>query len=201
MARYQANHVHQTSDPVWKTRVEGIVAGLDVFFENDIMYEVACETNGKCDNDQMSFKAYLSRWMAVATQLAPFTSTTIKNYLAKSAVAAAEQCSGGTSGEVCGLKWIDNSTYDGTYGPGQQMAAMQVFAANLIDYVAPPLTNDTGGTSVGNPSAGTGSSSSSSSSSTINDPSAVTTGDRVAAGFLTTFVLGIIIAGAAWMAI
>lgn len=163
------------------------------------MYEVACEPNGKCDNDQMSFKAYLSRWMAVATQLAPFTSATITNYLAKSAIAAAQQCSGGTSGTVCGLKWIDNSTYDGTYGPGQQMAAMQVFIGNLIRYAAPPLTNDTGGTSVGNPAAGTGSSSSS--SSAVGTTPASTKGDSVGAGFLTAGVLLSIIGGAIWMAI
>lgn len=191
----------QTSDPIWQERYEGIVGALDVFFLDDVMYEVACELNGKCDNDQLSFKAYLSRWMAASTQLAPtLTNATaiIMNYLQKSAIGAAAQCSGGASLETCGLKWIDNSTYDGTYGPGQQMAAMSVFAANLIASAAAPLTNSTGGTSQGNAAAGT---STTTTTATLGTLSAVTTGERVGAGFLTTVVLLTIVAGGGWMAL
>ena len=48
----------------WETKLTGIINGTDVFFHKDakdVMFEVACEVNGKCDVDQRSFKAYLCR--------------------------------------------------------------------------------------------------------------------------------------------
>lgn len=159
------------------------------------MYEAACETNGKCDVDELSFKAYLARWMGATTKVAPFTYDTIMNYLSTSATAAAEQCSGGTSGRTCGAKWTDGTTYDGTYGVGQQMAAMEVIQANLQNYVGEPLTNTTGGTSVGNSAAGT--TSTTTSSGTVL--TTVSTGDKVGAGFLTTFALIGVLGGAWWI--
>ncbi|KAF2429238.1 hypothetical protein EJ08DRAFT_304525 [Tothia fuscella] len=35
----------------------------NISFNNSVMFEVACETNGKGNVDQRSFKAYLSRWL------------------------------------------------------------------------------------------------------------------------------------------
>jgi len=180
---------------MWKTRVDGLLKGIDVFFKNGVMYEVACETNGKCDVDQLSFKAYLSRWMAATTKMAPYTFDTIMPLLQTSAAAAALQCSGGSQDRTCGLKWTDGATWDGTYGVGQQMAAMEVLQSNLITEVSGPVTNTTGGTSVGNSNAGSGSTTSTTGVST----SPTTTGDRVGAGFLTSIVLIGIIGGAWWM--
>jgi mannan endo-1,6-alpha-mannosidase len=159
------------------------------------MSEVACESNGKCNNDQMSFKAYLSRWMAATTKMAPFTYDTIMPKLKTSAVAAAQQCSGGSNGRTCGLKWTNGATWDGTYGVGQQMSALEVVQSNLISQVKAPVTNITGGTSVGNPNAGSGSVTTGSQYNTT--PS--TTGDKVGAGFLTTFVLVSVVGGAWWI--
>lgn len=161
------------------------------------MYEVACETNGKCDTDQMSFKAYLSRWMAATTKMAPFTYDAVMAKLNPSAAAAALQCSGGDSGRTCGLKWTDGATWDGTYGVGQEMSALEVIQSNLIGQVSGPVTNTTGGTSQGNNNAGT----SSSSSTTGVSTSPVSTGDRVGAGFLTTVVLVGVLGGMWWMLI
>lgn len=90
------------------------------------MTEVACESLNTCNNDQKSFKAYLSQWMAGTSTLVPETYDFIKQKLSASAVAAAAQCDGGADGMTCGLRWTQNSTYDGTYGPGEQMAAMSV---------------------------------------------------------------------------
>lgn len=170
---------------LWRTRVEGLLAATDVFFtESGIMMEVACENNGKCDVDQHSFKAYLARWMAATTKMAPFTYDRIIERLRVSAAAAALQCSGGDSGRVCGLRWQDNSTWDGSYGVGQQMAALEVVQSNLIAQSPGPLTNKTGGTSVGNPNAG----------SSNNDIAIVVgpspgNGEKVGAGFLTAIVI------------
>jgi len=113
-----------------------------------------CEQNNVCDNDQKSFKAYTSRWLSITTQLAPYTYDTIYPYLVSSAIAAAQQCSGGSDGTTCGLKWYENGTWDGTDGPGQQMGAMEIFLATLAKEQPALLTNKTGGTSISQPNAG-----------------------------------------------
>lgn len=157
--------------------------------------EVACESTGKCNNDEMSFKAYLSRWMAATTKMAPFTYDAIMTKLKTSAAAAASQCIGGTNGRTCGVLWTAGATWDGTTGVGQQMSALEVIQSNLISEVDAPVTNSTGGTSVGDPNAG------STSDTTAADltRSPVTTGDRVGAGFLTTFILAGVVGGCWWM--
>lgn len=159
------------------------------------MYEVACETNGKCDVDQRSFKAYLARWMAATTQLAPFTYKQIMPKLQASATAAAQQCSGGATGNVCGLQWTKGTAYDGSFGVGEQISALEVIQSNLITKVAAPVTHNTGGTSKGNPSAGTGGDTTAPGIQT----GTITTGDKVGAGFLTTLVLVAVVGGAWWM--
>lgn len=172
---------------IWEERVKGMMRGIEVFYPlgNDIAVEIACENNGKCNVDQHSFKAYLARWMAAATKVAPFIHDNVMAKMRASARAAALQCSGGANGRWCGLRWQDNSTWDGTQGVGQQMAALEVIQSNLIDQVAGPLSNSTGGTSVGNVNAGT----ETSNSNTPDVVSPVTRGDRIGAGFLTTAIL------------
>lgn len=151
------------------------------------MVEIACEPQGTCNNDQPSFKAYLSRWMAAATQLAPFTADFILPKLQSSAKAAAAQCTGGTDGDTCGRKWY-SGTYDGNKGIGEQMSALSVIQANLVTKVAAPVTAAKGGTSKGDPSAG----SNGDNPMRNNDPNAnmkITTGDKAGAGILTALVL------------
>jgi mannan endo-1,6-alpha-mannosidase len=75
------------------------------------------------------------------------------------------------------------------------MAALEVIQSNLIQQAKAPLTSSTGGTSKGNPSAGTGDTS-------AQDPIAAkpaTTGDRVGAGFLTAVVASIVLIGLVWV--
>lgn len=75
------------------------------------------------------------------------------------------------------------------------MSAMEVFQSNLITKVVGPVTNSTGGTSKGDPSAGSG--------GTSRQPAlptgAVTNKDRVGAGILTTLVLIGVVGGAWWI--
>lgn len=179
--------------------MNGFISSLPVFFQNNVMYEAECEPQSNCDNDQQSFKAYLARWMAGTTLLAPWTTNTIMSYLTPSAEGAAAQCDGGTSGSVCGLHWTAGATYDGLYGPGEQMAAMQVIQSLLISGRPAPLTMSTGGTSESDPTAGAGSGSggSGSSSSALGQHS-ISTGDKVGAAILTVVVLVVLIAGAVW---
>ncbi|KAK0633600.1 glycosyl hydrolase family 76-domain-containing protein [Immersiella caudata] len=141
----------------WRGRVEHLLNGTMVFFtgpDANIMTEVACEPVDLCDLDQQSFKAYLSRWMAATTKWAPWTHDRIKPLLLASAKAAASTCKGGANGRMCGLKWTEFGKWDGSQGVGQQMAAMEVVLANIIEHVASPVTNRTGGISSGDPGAG-----------------------------------------------
>ncbi|EEP81114.1 conserved hypothetical protein [Uncinocarpus reesii 1704] len=177
---------------IWKRRLDGLIDAASIFFSKDppnVMTEVACEGNGKCNVDQRSFKAYLARWMALTMKIAPFTREKLLPRLQASARAAALQCNGPDN--ACGLRWTKGAAYDGSTGVGEQMAALEIIQSNLIDEVAGPADNTTG-ISKGDPTAGTG-----------GDPvytfSDITTGDKVGAGFLTSVVLISILGGAWWM--
>lgn len=160
-----------------------------------IMWEIECEPQGNCDPDQKSFKAYLSRWMAATTKVAPWTTDYVMPRLEASAQAAAAACTGnyGTAyGTICGLIWT-NETWDGTYGIGQQMDALEVIQSNLIKFAAAPLTSSTGGTSQGDPTAGTG-------TTTTVGPQRynIGTSDKAGASILTIMFGGGAIAAAVW---
>lgn len=196
-----------TQRDFWRQQVEGLLDGTRFFFyeDTDIMYEIACEPRSNCNVDQQSFKAYLSRWMAGAAKVAPFTAETVMKRLRGSAIAAAKQCTGGDRGITCGTRWYEDG-WDGTYGVGQQMNALEVIQSNLEHLVPGPLSNDTGGTSQGNPNAGTGPDSTSSGGggggggggrAGSTDP--ITTGDKAGAGILTTLVVVFVLGGAWWM--
>ncbi len=161
------------------------------------MQEVACEPQQSCNYDQPSFKAYLSRWMAATTQLAPFSKDFIMPKLQASAAGAAKQCSGAPSGgNTCGRTW-NTATWDGKAGVGEEMSAMSIIQSNLISKVPPPVTAAKGGTSKSDPLAGTD----------VNHPASenplltrtVTMGDRAGAGILTTIVLGGLLGSTWWM--
>ncbi|KAI0438466.1 glycosyl hydrolase family 76-domain-containing protein [Xylaria telfairii] len=161
MVEYSNKKGKANDAALWHERVDGLLNSTELifFFGNDtsdkVMIEVACEAVTLCDVDQQSFKAYLSRWMAATTKWAPWTFDRIKRLLQNSAQAAVNQCTGGANGRMCGMKWANNSgLWDGTTGVGQQMAVMEVVLANMIHESKPPVTNLTGGTSVGNPAAG-----------------------------------------------
>ncbi|TAQ90271.1 hypothetical protein B7494_g1424 [Chlorociboria aeruginascens] len=132
-----------TGSQLWYTRTQGFLDAVSRFFSpfdnsTNIMYENACETVDRCDNDQYSFKAYLARFMGATSQLAPFTADTIYTYLSTSASAAAQACSGGDDSHTCGQKWYVGG-FDGSVGPGQQMSALEVIQNLLVEIAVPPL--------------------------------------------------------------
>ena len=178
------------------------MGGMNVFFTgegNNVMSEVACEPNGKCNVDQRSFKAHLSRWMAASIKRAgPVVRDNFMPKIQASAQAAAQQCSGGNDGNTCGLKWTNGATFDGSTGVGEQMAALQIIQANLIDSAADPVSEKKGGTSKGDPNAGAPSAASSTPQIL---KSKITTGDKAGAGILTFLVISAVIGACAWMAI
>lgn len=157
------------------------------------MIEVACENNGKCDVDQRSFKAYLSRWMGYTAIVAPWTREFIDPLLKASAQAAAKQCNGGANQTSCGLRWVDNGKNDGSFGVGEQMAAMEIVQSLLYTSAPGPATAEKGGISKSDPNAGANAPSNTVS---FND---ITTGDKAGASILTLIVLVGILVGAWWM--
>ncbi|POS75999.1 glycosyl hydrolase family 76 [Diaporthe helianthi] len=184
---------YTNGNETWKARVQGLLdATIKVFFPNNIAYEVACEEHMTCTTDMLSFKGYVHRWLATMTQIAPFTHDQIMTVLETSTEAAIKQCTGGSSGTECGFQW-SSGTFDNSVGAGQSMNVLGAVSSLLVASVAAPVTNSSGGTSVGNNNAG------SSSDSFMGDPRPPTTGDKAGASILTILVL----AGAAgtfgWM--
>lgn len=74
------------------------------------------------------------------------------------------------------------------------MSALSVISSNLIDAAPDLLTNQTGGTSVGNPSAGT---SNNEGDATVITPA--TKAGKVGAGILTALVLSLFLGGIGFM--
>jgi mannan endo-1,6-alpha-mannosidase len=202
------------------------------------MEEQACEQPGTCNTDQLSFKAYFSSWLAGTSILAPFTLPTIAPLLASSAVAAGQQCNGGSTNSKCGFKWTQRTQNDGNFGIGQSMSALGVIQSAMISVprkaVATPqqpgqtgtptgpnqsagsgevtisdpsnpsdpgeevpasfipVTNSTGGTSVGNANAGL---SAGQQGTMMTKQIMTTTKDTIAASFLTVAMVGTVIGG------
>lgn len=156
------------------------------------MTEVTCESNGNCNIDQRSFKAYLARFMAATAKLAPFAHDPIMTKLRASAKNAALQCNG--PDDACGLQWTKGADYDGSTGVGEQMAALEVIQSNLIESVSGPANNNTG-ISKGDPAGGMDTDD----EEEVEKLGAVTTGDKVGAGFATFLILLGVVGGAGFM--
>jgi mannan endo-1,6-alpha-mannosidase len=73
------------------------------------------------------------------------------------------------------------------------MGALEVIQSNLIQQSKAPVTNSTGGTSKGDPTAGEGGGS----GPTNTDP--VTLGGKVGAGFMTLFIVVSVVGLFSWM--
>lgn len=134
----------------------------------------------------ISFKAYLSRFMAASAKLAPFLYDQMMPYMQASATAATQQCDGGNGGNSCGLQWTKGVEYDNNPGVGQQMAALEIVQSLLIKDSPAPVSADAGGTSKGDASAGTGSDDSTLPTTVTGK---ITTADKAGAGILTAIVV------------
>lgn len=184
---------YTNGNATWGDRMEKlIVRTTSDFFggeSNNILYEPACEPYNTCNVDQHSFKGYLARNMAYAIQMYPPCKDRLLPLLASSAAAVGLACDGsyGDSNQQCGMKWYwNNGTFDGSttlgYLVGQNLAALETIQANLIVYTDPPFTNATGGTSVGDVTAGNTITSTTANAIVITP---ATTADKAGAGILT----------------
>ena len=142
-----ANATNSDSAP-WASRAAGLLAASARFvapFPNAslVMYEPACEPQASCNADQLSFKAYLARWLAAAAQLVPDLTDAALALLRHSAAAAAGACVGGAGGMgtaggvTCGQKWYVGG-FDGSVGVGQQLSALEVVQGLLVVQRSPP---------------------------------------------------------------
>jgi len=165
---------------------------LNVFFPGGIMVEIACEldNNVQCTTDMLSFKGYVHRWLAQTTKMVPFLHELVMPVLKTSAAGMVKSCN---PDGTCGFRW-NRGTYDGMTGVGQEMNALGALMSMLIDEesVAGPVTNATGGTSIGNANAG-------SDPDSLKPAPPVTGKDRAGAGILTAVVLVGMFTTLAWM--
>ncbi|ODV60979.1 glycoside hydrolase family 76 protein [Ascoidea rubescens DSM 1968] len=186
-----------TGEEKWLNRTQRLLDSSVVFFNNsnNIMFEAACQNAGTCNTDQKSFKAYFSRFLGLTAKLVPQTYDQIMSYLVPSALGAAQSCSGGTDGKTCGINWF-HPGWDGNWGLGEQMSALEVIQnLNVINRPA-PYTANTGGSSIGDPSAG------------VNDlhgsaesELSLSTKDHVGAAIITAVVGLSLICGSVWLII
>ncbi|KAK3685895.1 glycoside hydrolase family 76 protein [Podospora appendiculata] len=190
-AAYMYNYTNGSD--VWLDRFGKLYnATVKVFFPNNIAFEVACEEHMTCTTDMLSFKGYVHRWMATASTLVPPYKDQILAVLQTSTEAAVSTCTGGANGRICGFKW-SSKAYDGTYGAGQQMNVLGAVSSLLITHEAAPVTNTTGGTSKGDPNAG---SKSDHFTGVVTPPTA---GDKAGASIVTLVILGAAVGTFGWM--
>ncbi|ODV64713.1 mannan endo-1,6-alpha-mannosidase [Hyphopichia burtonii NRRL Y-1933] len=184
-----------TEDVLWLNRSLNLLNGAQVFFANNsVMYEAACQNSNNCNQDQRSFKAFFSRFLGLTSVLIPQTYDIIHSWLVDSANAAASSCSGGLDGHTCGLSWT-NGSWDGYYGLGEQMCALEVMTNLRVRDVDPPYTANTGGSSIGDPASGY--------STTAVDatPLSLDAGDRAGAGIITAILGSALIGTGVWLVI
>ncbi|CAH2351661.1 mannan endo-1,6-alpha-mannosidase Dfg5p [[Candida] railenensis] len=186
---------NQTGDSTWETRAQQIWTAGAYFFNDTIMYETACQTNYKCNTDQRSFRSLFARSLASAALFVPSISSEIETNVKASAAGAAQSCSGGSDGVTCGINWSYNG-WDGWYGLGEQMSALEIILALFAfdGEMALPYTATNGGSSTSNTEAGTD-------STTTTNSNLITIGtkDKAGAGILTAVVLIAIVGGSIWM--
>lgn len=168
--------------------------GLKTFFFNGAAMEPSCETYDTCTTDMKSFKGYLHRWYATTTKIAPFVADEVLPALEKSARAGLDQCTGGKTGRACGFSWASRK-FDGDVGAGQEMNVLAAVSSLLIGEADGPVTQESGGTSKGDPNAGAGGGG----LGGVGKPRPITAGDKAGAGIITVIILSSTVALLGWM--
>ncbi|KAK6078480.1 Mannan endo-1,6-alpha-mannosidase DCW1-like protein 6 [Seiridium cupressi] len=145
---------YTNGDTRWKDRLEGLVTQTLAYFAPDgFLVEPSCEFSDTCDTDMISFKGHVHRWLASASQLATFTAPLILPVLRTSTQAAVDHCTAGDNGRMCTFSWAP-SAQKGPTGACQQMNVLGALSSLLVVEAKAPVTNTTGGTSIGDANAG-----------------------------------------------
>jgi mannan endo-1,6-alpha-mannosidase len=187
----------------WRDRVQGLTdRTINIFFSDGPAIERSCETPERisCTTDMKSFKGYLHRWMTSAAQLAPFVHDQIMDALRNSTAAAVKSCTDGVDNghgittATCGFRWTTGE-YDGDTGAGQQMNVLGALTSLLYDLqrnLGGPVTNSTGGTSVGDPNAGE-------EPDYMKPHPPAQAGDKAGAAIITVIMLAAMLGTLSWM--
>lgn len=177
----------------WEDIASGIWShAKNEFFQNQIVYEEACQPSGRCNNDQRAFKAIYIQQLGQTASLVPSLEDEILSYLNSTATAAAESCSGGSDGHTCGLNWLEQK-WDGQYGLGEEICGLAALSYSQLASHPKPFTAYHGGSSSGDFSTST--------STLLTDNTPVTTGDRAGAGVVTAVLMIFIIGAGCWVII
>lgn len=137
-----------TGEQFWDNELGLFLGGLEHYMVNttggNTLYEYQCEKWQRCNNDQRAFRAVVARTLGEIYQLAPQYSERVLALIDSSAAGAAASCSGGSDGKTCGINWGING-WDGLYGLGEQISALEIIQNSLIPQVPPPCEEDTCG--------------------------------------------------------
>ena len=133
---------YTNSSDIWVERTNGLLAATSTFISpykngSGILFEAQCELDYSCNVDQLSMKAYLTRWLAGTSMMAPWTAGRIGDLLRTSAQGAAASCTG--PGGACGTRWYTDG-FDTKTGLGQQLCAMEVMYSLLVNETNAPST-------------------------------------------------------------
>ncbi|CDK24426.1 unnamed protein product [Kuraishia capsulata CBS 1993] len=186
---------NMTGESKWEDRATSLFNGISIFLKDNVMYERQCQDSGTCNNDQRSFKSIFSRSLGMTAVLVPSLYDKVYEVLTASAQGAAQSCSGGTDNVTCGQNWSHDG-WDGVYGLGEQISALECIQNLLIDQRPGPYKATTGGSSKSNPDAGLGTS-----TDTNANEVDIVRKDKVGAGILTAVVLVAVVSTAVWMVI
>lgn len=172
-----------------------MLTNLNVFTDNNILYEVACSPTQNCNTDQIAFRAILSRALANWIATSGDEIDSITPILRSSAQAAAAQCSGGDDGNVCGSEWTHGS-WDGTEGLGQDLSVLEILMANMPvqrlgtkDSPADPQSSGGGSNTTSGSASATSGSSSPTNTGGAGSNAASTFGLLAALGFTMAYCL------------
>lgn len=142
-----ANISTSNNSSPWTARTKGLLNAVKAVFvypnanSTNILYESKCEEASKCNTDQFSFKAYLSRWMVETAQMQPSLEPEIMPIIMGSAQGAAAACAG-NGDSTFGTKWYIGG-WDGTQGLGQQLSALETVQGLLVNSAQPaPFLSD-----------------------------------------------------------
>ncbi|WBW72483.1 plasma membrane mannan endo-1,6-alpha-mannosidase Dfg501 [Schizosaccharomyces osmophilus] len=184
-------------DNIWKKRLDGFISHATSFFiNNGIAWDPQCENTGTCNIDQTAFKGILMQSFGNAIRLAPYTRSKLYPLIETSATAAALACSGGYSGNSCGVHWSwDNSTWDGTYGVGQQFSALEAVQMLYVDKYPKLVTLSNSSDNRSNSSYASANSTTDNYEVNVSRP---TEADRGGAGFLTFLAAFLLLGVSIW---
>ncbi|KAG0675841.1 hypothetical protein C6P40_001508 [Pichia californica] len=133
-----------TGNDYWSNELDKFLSGIEHYFINpnstDILYEYQCSVWGTCNNDQRAFRAIVANSLGNVAQLVPEYKDRVLKIINASAKGAAASCSGGSDGVTCGKDWSTGS-WDGLYGLGEQISALEIIQNTVITDLELPCTD------------------------------------------------------------